>query len=207
MTLREVPLLDVWHALGGGALRGRRGQASWRDGDGYSVAINVAKNAWYDFVDNVGGGPLKLVETALGCDTSTALSWLEQNCNLDSRRSYSPEERSRHALLKNSASQSALDVEHWRSAFIPELNARKITAANAGDDDELERAALSCNVLENGSSEDIVREFIRQRAIDPASVARFIELGKERDVESQRITAEVVLLLAAAQLEGSERAA
>ena len=50
MTLREVPLLDVWHALGGGALRGRRGQASWRDGDGYSVAINVAKNAWYDFV-------------------------------------------------------------------------------------------------------------------------------------------------------------
>jgi hypothetical protein len=90
MKLAEIGILDVWKAVGGGPLRGRRGRAFWRDGDGFSVALNLAKGTWFDFRDGRGGGSLALVETAHGCDRRTALRWLEANCGLDPTRPVSP---------------------------------------------------------------------------------------------------------------------
>src|SRR3954469_20951823 len=97
MTLAAIPILDVWYALGGGTLRGRRGRSFWRAGDGYSVALDQAKGTWFDHRAAHGGGTLSLVETVLGCSRVDALRWLEQNCGLDSRHSLSPEERTQYA--------------------------------------------------------------------------------------------------------------
>jgi len=62
MTLSDIGILAVWHALSGGELRGRRGVAFWRGGDGYSVSLNPERGTWYDFRDGIGGGVLALVE-------------------------------------------------------------------------------------------------------------------------------------------------
>lgn len=204
MTLATIPILDAWYALGGGSLRGKRGQAFWRDGDGYSVAVNAAKGTWYDHRDGCGGGVLALVETALGCDRRAALQWLEAEGFIEPR-TLTHEQRLEHAQRRGTASTVALDIAHWRSALTSELNARKLAAAQADDDEALGGAARLCNVLENGSAEKIVQEFIRHRANDPAGVARLLATGRARDLEAQRITAEVVLLLAA--VEGSRDAA
>jgi hypothetical protein len=69
-------------------------------------------------------------------------------------------------------------------------------AIEAADDAALDHAASLCNLLENGSPTDIVREFIREREFAPGAVARLVEMGQQRDSEDRRITAEVVLLLA-----------
>jgi hypothetical protein len=96
VRLTEINIGEVWQALGGRALRGRRGNAFWRDGDSYSVSLDVAKGTWFDFRDARGGGSLALVETALGCDRRTALQWLEANCGLDPTQSLSPGEHRKH---------------------------------------------------------------------------------------------------------------
>lgn len=93
MKLQDINILEAWQALGGCSLRGRRGRAFWRSGEGYTVALDVAKGTWYDFRDAHGGGVLALVEAALACDRWTALAFLEANCGLDPRKPLTPQER------------------------------------------------------------------------------------------------------------------
>ncbi len=93
MTLAALPILDVWAALGGGKLRGNRGRAFWRGGDGWNIALDAEKNAWFDHRDVRGGGVLDLVQLVLGCDRAAVLRWLEQNCGLDSRGPLTATER------------------------------------------------------------------------------------------------------------------
>jgi hypothetical protein len=89
-------------------------------------------------------------------------------------------------------------VEYWRDALIPELNARKLAAVDAGDFVALEPAARLCKTLENGPAADVIRAFIRHRAADPQGAAEMITAGRERDTEARRVTWDVVFLLAAA---------
>jgi hypothetical protein len=207
MKLAYIPLLKVWSALGGGELRGKRGKAFWRRGDGYSIALDAAKGTWFDHRDARGGGVLALVETALGCDRRTALQWLQGQGFIDPR-TLTREQHREYARRRGTAGRVALDIARWREGFTVELNARKLAAAQAGDNEALALAASHCNVLENGSPEAIVREFIRHRAGNPADSARFVAMGERRDHEARRITAEAVLqLVRAAELEDRYRAA
>ncbi len=72
----SVPISTVWTLLGGGELRHGRGQAHWRDGDGYSVALNDEKGIWFDHRDAIGGGVLDLVVRVKGGSRKDALTWL-----------------------------------------------------------------------------------------------------------------------------------
>jgi hypothetical protein len=90
VKLAELDVLAVWNAVGGGRLRGKRGQAFWRDGDGWNISLNLERGTWYDHRDARGGGSLALVETVLGCDRRSALQWLEANCGLEPTRPVSP---------------------------------------------------------------------------------------------------------------------
>lgn len=40
MNLTELDILDVWNAAGDGQLRGRRGQAFWRNGNGWNISLD-----------------------------------------------------------------------------------------------------------------------------------------------------------------------
>lgn len=71
----RADIRQVFAALGG-KLHGGRGQAFWRNGDGYSVALDPEKGVWFDHRDGVGGDVIALVETARGCDFREAVAWL-----------------------------------------------------------------------------------------------------------------------------------
>ena len=103
MKLAELDFLDIWRSLGGETLRGKRAKAFWRDGDGYNIALDPVKGAWYDHRDGHGGGVLTLVETALGCNRRAALQWLEANWGLSPRRSLSVAERRDHRQERDGA--------------------------------------------------------------------------------------------------------
>ena len=79
-TLAEIRsrarITDVWSALGGGKLRGNRGQGFWRGGTGLNVSLDLQKGLWHDFRDNVGGDVITLVMQVQGCDFRAAVQWL-----------------------------------------------------------------------------------------------------------------------------------
>ncbi len=73
---RRADIRDVWTALGGAELRGNRGRAFWRDGDGYNVSLDPPRGLWHDFVSGEGGDVIRLIEIVQGCDFKQACAWL-----------------------------------------------------------------------------------------------------------------------------------
>ena len=144
-----------------------------------------------------------LVHCFAGCSQRDVITALRERglWPRGERQQWSPAERRQHARRRVEAEAAAADVAFWRSALVPELNVRKISSLHSGDDDALARTASMCHVLENGSLTDIIREFIRQRESDPAEVRRLMALGRERELEARRITAEAALVLAQAVAE------
>jgi len=117
VKLDSIDIVTVWQALGGSELRGKRGRAFWRDGDGYNVSLNRGEGTWYDFRDGRGGGVLTLVMTARQCSCKEALRWLEENCGLDPLRPLSIEERRRRKL----AQAEARELIAWRNGMLGAL--------------------------------------------------------------------------------------
>jgi hypothetical protein len=123
MKLAALDILEVWSAAGGGPLRGKRGQAFWRNGDSYSVSLDPAKGTWFDFRDARGGGSLALVETALGCDRRTALQWLEANCGLDRTRPLSPAEYRTYQQERDDAEHFGIAARALAEELLERLDA------------------------------------------------------------------------------------
>jgi hypothetical protein len=199
--IERIHITDVAQALGVRIDRTRRrGVASWREGRNFSVSLDDVKNVWHDFVTGDGGGMLDLVQRVHGCNRADALRWVADLAGvaLDDRPA-AREDRRTFAERRKVATAVAQEIESWRNALIPIMNARKLAAVRLGDDEALARSASLCNVLENGPPADLVREFIRHRASDPADVARLIAVAREHDLETERIAAAVVLVLAAAE--------
>src|SRR5262245_21265878 len=73
---RRADIRDVWAALGGGKLRRLRGQAFWRNGDGYNVLLNTRRGTWHDFVTGDGGDVIELVRAVHQCGFMDAAEWL-----------------------------------------------------------------------------------------------------------------------------------
>jgi hypothetical protein len=108
----------VWAALGGGPLRNGRGQARWRNGDGWNVSVRDGRG-WFDHRDSRGGGVPELVETVLGCDRKRAIAWLAETFGLDidGNRSLTPGERRRYS----SARAEAAELVAWREEEVRSL--------------------------------------------------------------------------------------
>jgi hypothetical protein len=79
-TITEIKsradIREVWAALGGGKLRGNRGQAFWRGGTHLSVALYPQTGSWHDFVTDDGGDVVELVRTVRRCGFREAVEWL-----------------------------------------------------------------------------------------------------------------------------------
>lgn len=73
----RLRIADVFTALGG-EVRGHRGRAFWRNGDGWSISLDDAKGAWFDHRDSAGGGIVSLVVKARECSRVEALKWLAE---------------------------------------------------------------------------------------------------------------------------------
>jgi hypothetical protein len=186
-----------------------RGPCPIHRGKHYSFSVDPETGLWRCWSECGRGGDIIALEMAL-----TGATWRDAVAQIERiigrvllERPATHTERRVFADRRLAANNAAEDIEHWRNGAIHEANGRKLAAAQSGDDEAFSYAASMCNLLENGLPADIVREFIRQRATDPADVARLIAAGRERDLEAQRITAEVVLLLACAATGDSRDAA
>ena len=123
MRLGSIPIADAWLALGGESLRGKRGKAFWRDGDGYNIALDTTKGTWFDHRDGRGGGVLGLVETALGCTRSAALQWLETNCGLDPLRQISPDQRRNYRQERDDSEHFGIAAKALAEHMLDRLDA------------------------------------------------------------------------------------
>lgn len=114
-----VRVSRVWCWLGGPALRGRRGQAFWRDGDGWNVVLDDERRCWYDHARSEGGGVLDLVQRVLGCGRQEALEWLAERVGMRLERKVSTsEERAQWHERRRSAEIGAQAVTRWRRAAL-----------------------------------------------------------------------------------------
>jgi len=186
MTLAELDIVSVWCALGGGRLRGKRGQAFWRKGDGFSVAIYTEKRAWRDFRDGTGGGALALVETALGCPRSAALRWLEENCGLDARRSFSKTERTAHG--KQIAERTK--IESWGIAAHA-LAERALDELEANDPRRADYTRILGVIRTGGAA--LIKEYHAWRVINPKFTQSMVRAGISSRARVQRRLAIYVL--------------
>jgi hypothetical protein len=184
MTAREIATSLHWRKSGSGYIarcpshKDRTPSLSLRDRDGVT-----------------------LVHCHAGCAQADVIAALRRRGlwpMRQPRREWSREEKRRYAEQRRAARATKVDVEYWRDALIPELNARKLAAVDAGDFVALESAARLSNMLENGSAADIIRAFIRHRATDPQGAAALIAAGRQQHAETRRITWDIVFLLAAA---------
>jgi hypothetical protein len=198
--IEQTPITQAWTLLGGGELRRGRGQAFWRRGDGWSVSLNDDRGAWYDHRDGIGGGVLNLIQQVRGGSRGEAARWLAdlRGATLDNSP-WSQEDRRRYAERRRVASVTAGDIANWRDVLIPELNARKLAAVEAGDFEALRPAAKLCRVLEHGTPADIARAYARHRAADPEGVTRLIAEGRKRHAEVRNVTWDAVIVLAMAE--------
>src|ERR1039458_1865723 len=74
-VLGWVKISEVYQALGGPELRGMRGPAFWRDGDGLNGSMDDSRGIWHDFTTGDGGGVLDLVVKVRGGNRADALRW------------------------------------------------------------------------------------------------------------------------------------
>ena len=81
-TIRDRIKISDYLAERGVRIRGKRAVASWRGGDGYSVAFNDEKGTWHDFVTGDGGSVIDLAMTAEHYEFSEAVHVLGRRFNL-----------------------------------------------------------------------------------------------------------------------------
>lgn len=84
-ALERLSIVDVWQATGGGELRHGRGQAFWRCGNGYNVALDLDRERWFDHAAGVGGGVLALVSTALRLTPGQSAQWLIELAGIEDK--------------------------------------------------------------------------------------------------------------------------
>jgi hypothetical protein len=188
-VLGELDIVSVWSILGGGPLRAKRGQAFWRNGNGYNVALEPAKGTWFDYRDSRGGGVLALVETALGCSRSDGLRWLEENCGLDSRRLFSQEERTEQ--VKKIAERTK--AESWGIA----ARALAEQALDKLDENDAGRADYTrlLGIISTGGPA-LIKEYRTWRDIHPELTQAMVRAGMSSHARVQRRLALCLLELA-----------
>jgi hypothetical protein len=117
--LDHVTIGAVWRALGGGELRHHRGQAFWRAGQGWNVALSDAKGTWFDHRDNVGGGILDLVVHVRGGSREDALRWCADLAGVAFEdKPLSAEDRARWVAERRAIERDLPAAWCWRSAAV-----------------------------------------------------------------------------------------
>ena len=195
MTPRDLidraDIADVWRALGGPELRHGRGQAFWRGGSNYNVAIDEAEGVWYDHARGAYGGILDLIEIVLECDRRAAVRWLENHLNvtLDDNRTLTPSGRRQWAERRRWAKREAERLTEWREQYLADLRqdrndlwdaGRGATALGyrlmtEGADDSPAWAVVWRHCLDDLEGDRIDCEIERVRAMHPREVIAFRE--------------------------------
>ncbi len=178
----DVHSIDqIWRALGGGKLRGRRGRAFWRNGSGYNVALCAREGTWHDFATNEGGGKLKLVQTACGCSKHEAFKWLADmaGISLSPPQTLTPEQKRSYVKERRIGAEVASLAGAWLESRCEELERLKVRCN--GDSGQFDERAL----------EAVASELWRLRQLSPRGVIADWETARQTSPgETRRLEAE-----------------
>ena len=170
-------ILDIWAALGGGELRGNRGQAFWRGGDGYSVSLDAKRGLWHDFVSGEGGDVIRLVETVHGCDFKQAHAWLADFTGC------TPGETHHRHEIDHDRETDLRWAHYWRLAVEPMCERVLETLPSTSP----QRYGPTCllRAVKLGD-ESLLNEFRKHRREYPALAAALSKAGELRNARLQR---------------------
>lgn len=128
--ISRVSMSALWRALGGGELRRGRGQAFWRDGNGWNVSLCDAKGSWFDHRDNIGGGLLDFVVHVRGGSRQDALHLVAELAGvpLDNQ---TPAERSDWIRAAKEMERLLPSAEHWRATALALCEEQLVTLKEA----------------------------------------------------------------------------
>lgn len=200
MTLDSIDIVEAWRALGGGELRGKRGRAFWRNGDGYSISLNRERGAWYDFRDGCGGGILDLVMTARGCTRKEAFLWLETHCGLDVLRPLTRAERRRYARAEQKADTLARRLSDFHRGLVlvteEQLTVLSDALADIDPPELLAELHRHTYILTIAAAGDIANTWRSMRAENNAAVDAMERVGRGDREHAEIVTWAIVDLLA-----------
>ena len=189
----RVRISELWTALGGGELRGGRGRAFWRAGDGFNVSLNDTKNCYFDHAQGEGGGVLDLVQRARDCDRKTALAWLADFAGVPLGEPLTPAERRAWAAERRQVRQDARLARWWSvaAAALAESVLEELPSY------ALERARLTRLLRVARDPTGRVGEFKEWRRTEPEFTAAMVRGGRDAERRRQVAAARFVASLEA----------
>ncbi len=160
-------------------MRGNRGQAFWRGGDGYSIALDTRKGIWYDHAAGEGGDVIALVEAVRGCDFREALAWLSDFTGMSL-----PD--SPHRCGNHADADWATDLKcatWWKIAA--EALAEHALATMESWNLQRRGPTVLLQTIRLGEAA-LVSEYRTWRRRDPALTAAMVHAGQRSDARLQR---------------------
>jgi hypothetical protein len=96
-----------------------RGQAFWRDGDGWNVSLSDAKGTWYDHRDGEGGGIVDLVAKIRGGSRADALHWCADLAGVPlDDKPFTAADRRRWAAERRALEHDLPAAKYWQRTAI-----------------------------------------------------------------------------------------
>jgi hypothetical protein len=191
---------DAWLALGGEKLRGRRGRAFWRNGDGFSVSLNLERGLWFDFVAGDGGDILDLVRRVRGGTRADALRWLGALTGVPlDQKPLSRLQKRQYAALRDQAEDLAQQCTWWANALIQELEQIKAQAYERGDFATVYWSSQELYLMEHAAPPVLMDRFRKAQRANAADTATLVEAGREDEEHAYLVCSAVIFMLSKAQ--------
>ncbi len=193
--ISKARISDVYRAVTGTELQRHaagcwRGRATWRDGDGWNVALDDGKGAWHDFASRDGGGIIALVERALRCRKSDALRWLADFTGVPLEDSpVTPNDRRHFAQERAALGRDLQAARYWRRSaeqlcelvLIAEKSRLESPGLGAPNFDQLREAGNLLRTLNKAGDASLVAEYQEWVKSAPAMTAAMVWAAQRQE--------------------------
>jgi hypothetical protein len=107
--------------------KGNRCVAIWRKGKDLNVSLNRDKGAFFDHVDNTGGGVIRFVELCANLTKREAIEWLSEFTGI-TLTERTAEERAEFTRRRNASVSEATEFATWKRHRLSELSRQRNAA-------------------------------------------------------------------------------
>jgi len=186
----SVRISEVWRALGGGGLHRGRGQAFWRNGDGWNIALDDSKGTWFDHARSEGGGIVDLIILVRGGSRQDALRWLADLAGIELDDSPTdPKQRAQWIREQRAFKRDLADARYWvRAATLLiesdlAVEKSKLFDPTAGQPDFglIDSYEAILGRVRGIGDLTLVEEYRAFRTADPRMAAAFVRWAKARE--------------------------
>jgi hypothetical protein len=185
----RVWISEVWRAVGGGKLQRGRGQAFWRNGDGWNISLDDAKGTWFDHAHGDGGGILGLVVLVRGGSRQDALRWLADFAGVELDSPADPKQRAQWIREQRAFKRDVADARYWVRAAILLIESdlavekSKLFDPTAGQPDLslIDAYEAILGRVRGVGDLTLVEEYRAFKTADPHTAAAFVRWAKAQE--------------------------